>query len=387
MEPSERFPRNAGSVGYRLIGEYGVGPIGFYVEGFGKAGVFSRTNIADINRHIALERVVVANCVTVEAAADAFAADNGGVYPAGRNDISRTGKTFQDYLPGGELLENPYTLQPTEPQWNAAAQLAGQTGYVAFDDDGDASTDRYEISGVGALESEMVYSSTSKSDPFIDNRTVDVYVQDNLAIIAQAVELHFEFTGEYPPDIPSLRAYLPGAKLLGNPVTREFTEPSDVVPTGPGSIGYRLMWEYGSHPVGFYAQGQGEVQFYDVTNVPDVARHLQLEAAVVLNCVTVADAVEAFAADNNGVYPTDAGETNGSGRTVVSYISGAHPLLNPYTGQASEPVWGVAASTPGQTGYVAIDSDTDGLNDMYEITGAGAYPGLIIYHIIEPRDW
>jgi hypothetical protein len=71
-----------------------------------------------------LDELVVENCRSVRAAAEAYAAQNGGENP--------TGRTVQDYLPEGRLLENPYTHAITEPVWGAAAASPGQTGYVCI---------------------------------------------------------------------------------------------------------------------------------------------------------------------------------------------------------------------------------------------------------------
>jgi hypothetical protein len=73
---------------------------------------------------------VVMNCRIVQAAAEAFAADNNGLYPADVScSVSLLGKTLIDYLPGGERLVNPYHGQATEPVDGAAANQ-GETGYI-----------------------------------------------------------------------------------------------------------------------------------------------------------------------------------------------------------------------------------------------------------------
>jgi hypothetical protein len=68
----------------------------------------------------------------------------------------------------------------------------------------------------------------------------------------------------------------------------------------------------------------------------------------------VLEAVEAFASENNGVYPTDIGaDTTPSGKTVTDLLPGGRLLVNPYTLVASEPTNGTAA-VPGGTGYLPI---------------------------------
>ncbi len=79
----------------------------------------------------AKEASVKSNCHTVQLAAEDFAVQNDGVYATDNGDALPDGSTIQDLLPGGGLLENPFTKAATEPQWGAAAATAGQTGYVA----------------------------------------------------------------------------------------------------------------------------------------------------------------------------------------------------------------------------------------------------------------
>jgi len=388
MEPSGRVPKHPGSIGYRLIAEYRVGVVGYYVEGLGREVVFRRTNLPDVERHLALERAVVANCHVVEQAADSFAADNGGVYPAARYEISRAGLSFQEYLPGGELLENPYTSLRTEPQWGEVARTAGEVGYVPFDDDRDGQTDGYGIAGVGAQEWGLVYSATWQSEPVADNRTIEEHMRDNLVIIGGAARVQYDIFGVYPADPAQLQQHLPAGSLLENPVTGEFTEPSGAIPDGSGSIGYRLIYEYGGGPVGYYTQGRWGQRYFDLTNIPDIERHLALESKVVLNCISVADAADAFAGENSGVYPSDANDVNNAGKTVLDYLSGGPALENPYTQQRSEPVWGLAATAPGQTGYFPWHDNGDRVPDGYQVSGVGAGPGVEIFVLLDrERRW
>ena len=78
----------------------------------------------------AKEASVKSNCHTVQLAAEDFAVQNDGVYAADVSvDAAPNGDTIQDMLPGGNLLENPFTKAATEPD-AAAAATAGETGYV-----------------------------------------------------------------------------------------------------------------------------------------------------------------------------------------------------------------------------------------------------------------
>ena len=96
------------------------------------------------------EAQVIANCLTVQQAAEAFAARNNGVYPP---DFSLTqnldGNTLIDLLPGGVYLTNPFTNLATEPAYGVA-QLPGQTAYFAVL--GGQTLDDYLISGFGETD-------------------------------------------------------------------------------------------------------------------------------------------------------------------------------------------------------------------------------------------
>ena len=70
----------------------------------------------------AKEASTKSNCHTVQLAAEDSSVQNDGVYPA---NVA----AFQGGLPGGGLLENPFTKNATEPVDQAAAS-PGQTGYV-----------------------------------------------------------------------------------------------------------------------------------------------------------------------------------------------------------------------------------------------------------------
>lgn len=78
----------------------------------------------------AKEASVKSNCHTVQLAAEDFAVQNDGVYASNVGvDTAPNGDTITDMLPGGILLENPFTKAATEPV-DVAAATSGQTGYV-----------------------------------------------------------------------------------------------------------------------------------------------------------------------------------------------------------------------------------------------------------------
>ena len=106
----------------------------------------------------AKEARVRGNCHAVQLAAEDFSVQNDGVYAASTADALPTGQTLMDLLPGGNPLENPFTLVVDLPIDGAAAAV-GQTGYVPFDVNGDGVFDGYTITGFG--RNAMVLTLTS----------------------------------------------------------------------------------------------------------------------------------------------------------------------------------------------------------------------------------
>jgi len=95
----------------------------------------------------AKEASVKSNCHTVQLAAEDFAVQNDGVYAANVGaDVTPAGQTITDMLPGGALLENPFTKAATEPV-DAAAANPGETGYLPIVQN--AVNVGYTITGVG----------------------------------------------------------------------------------------------------------------------------------------------------------------------------------------------------------------------------------------------
>ncbi len=95
------------------------------------------------------------------------------------------------------------------------------------------------------------------------------------------------------------------------------------------------------------------------------------EAQVVANCLTVQQAVEAFAAGNNGDYPMDVYiDSNLAGENVIRLLPGSTSLQNPFTQAYTEPVNGGIAINPGETAYTPVGSGP--INTGYFITGFGA---------------
>ena len=96
----------------------------------------------------AKEASVKSNCHTVQLAAEDFSVQNDGVYAAATADALPSGTTFIQLLPGGALLENPFTKIADSPA-DGVAGAVGLTAYAAVDDNGDGVFDGYSITGYG----------------------------------------------------------------------------------------------------------------------------------------------------------------------------------------------------------------------------------------------
>ncbi len=94
------------------------------------------------------------------------------------------------------------------------------------------------------------------------------------------------------------------------------------------------------------------------------------EASTKSNCHTVQLAAEDFSVQNDGVYAAGTGDALPNGNTMIDLLPGALSLENPFTKARTEPV-NAQAANPGETGYVPVDPDGDGIWDGYEITGFG----------------
>lgn len=87
----------------------------------------------------AKEASVKSNCHTTQLAAEDVSVQNAGIY----QDLA----TVQAELPGGNLLNNPFTGGASEPS-GATAAAVGQTGYQP-QDSGSGANDSYTITGYG----------------------------------------------------------------------------------------------------------------------------------------------------------------------------------------------------------------------------------------------
>ncbi|MCZ6767313.1 MAG: type II secretion system protein [bacterium] len=107
----------------------------------------------------AKEAVVKSNCHTVQLASEDFAVQNEGVYASDTDtDVTATGNTIDDLLPGGALLQNPFTKAIDVPLSSGAAANPGEVGYVPFVGPA-GQNEGYTITGFGSTAQVIAVSN------------------------------------------------------------------------------------------------------------------------------------------------------------------------------------------------------------------------------------
>ncbi len=200
-----------------------------------------------------LEAKVIENCNTFRDALLEYKDDNEGYCPVDiHNEINDLGLTVIDYLPDGQLMENPFTGELTEPVYGSAID-PGQIGYhPGFSWGGTI----YYIEGYG--ESSIV-AELSNEDEIVAE------VIGNCMLVHLAAETFASLnSGIYPnnvgvdttPDGRTLIDLLPDGILLENPTHLCATEPVDCASANPGETGYMPIIDGGIN-VGYVITGTG----------------------------------------------------------------------------------------------------------------------------------
>jgi len=215
-----------------------------------------------------LEAKVIENCQTLEAALEEFASFNNGACPIDiYSDTNDLGLTVIDYLPGGELMENPFTGERTEPVDTIATE-PGQTGYYLKSPLYPA---LYYIYGFG--ETHVIVELSNREE-------LEQKVIENCFIVREAV-MRFALLngGVYPYDIgvdinlegDTVIGLLPGSMLLENPFHLVRTEPVDYTARQIGEVGYWPVY-VGASNVGYTITGvgaEGGVTIFTAHSNPD----------------------------------------------------------------------------------------------------------------------
>jgi hypothetical protein len=206
-------------------------------------------------------------------------------------------------------------------------------------------------------------------------------VRENCQIVLEAVEAYAAENNlyYYPVDVyydtslagNSLINLLPEGQMLINPFTNLPTEPVNRRAANPGEIGYEPWWRDSRVNTGYTITGFGLSSI-----IIELSNLDALEDSVRNNCLLVQQAVEEFAAQNQGVYPLELGDvTDCRGESIIDLLPGESYLVNPFTKHATEPVDGEAAIV-GSTGYRVVSPA--GCCVGYIITGTGRAGAKIV---------
>jgi hypothetical protein len=212
------------------------------------------------------DELVIRNCLHVRDAAEAWAAESGGMYPTDPESRNAAGHTLVDLLPGGMHLVNPFDGTRDEPRYLCHGN-PGETDYLYYDGYGcgecgldDCGHDGYMITGFGESGEIFRFARNWPDDlAELDSRTIA-----NCLVVRDAVErFAVENGGEYPSDLAdenplghSVVDLLPCGILLPNSYLCVRIEPNNGRAVNPGEIGYVVTME-DDHCTGYWITGYG----------------------------------------------------------------------------------------------------------------------------------
>lgn len=288
------------------------------------------------------DELIIADCYALRDALEAFAAENGGVYPLGPNDQSDAGNPFITFLPGDTQLTNQYTELATAPVWNDP-YWPGEIGVDYF---GDFVQPRgYRVVGLGRYGELARLEKIAALDP----HTVtyhDSVITNCDATVAAAEEFSRQ-AGRCPSDVaadalPSgltMMDFLPNGELLMNPSSNVQDSPVDGMTSEAGQIGYQAIDRNGDGTNDGYLVFAMGADGYTLIMVR--ARESPEDEITRSAVLSVRGDVEEFASYNGGEYPRDLSEY------------GSCCYTNPYTG--SEALHQGLATLRGEIGYLPIE--------------------------------
>jgi hypothetical protein len=200
-----------------------------------------------------LEARVIENAYIVRDALEEYRAHNRGACPIDINtDTNDLGLTLIDLLPGGELLENPFTGERTEP----VDTIASEPGQIGFHLRSRYMPHFYYISGVG--ESFTIVELSNLEE-------LEWVVIQNCLVVRETVEKWAALNGGiYPccvgvdttPEGYTVTSLLPDGHLLENPFHGCATEPIDGTAAISGQTGYVPVVQ-GGFNTGYTITGTG----------------------------------------------------------------------------------------------------------------------------------
>ena len=143
-QPIDSAPSLPGEIGYyKFHPNLNV----YFIKGFGvNSIVVEHDNIDE------LEALVIADCLVVQSAVEAWRSDfSMGYYPYDNLSFNDIGNTVYDYLPDGHFMKNRFTMSPVEPSvFGGMPYVRGAIGYQCKQDQ--AIPVGYTITGVGFEE-------------------------------------------------------------------------------------------------------------------------------------------------------------------------------------------------------------------------------------------
>lgn len=200
-----------------------------------------------------LEARVIENCYIVRDALEEFRANNNGACPIDiHTDTNDLGLTLIDLLPGGELLENPFTGERTEP----IDTIASEPGQIGFHLRSPYMPHFYYISGVGESFTIVELSNLEEleweviKNCLVVRETVERWAALNGGIYPSNVGVHTT------PEGYTVTSLLPDGQLLENPFTCCATEPVDCFAVTSGETGYLPIVQGGIN-TGYTITGTG----------------------------------------------------------------------------------------------------------------------------------
>ena len=305
------------------------------------------------------EELIIADCYVVRDALETFAAENGGVYPRGLNEISDAGHSFMSFLPGGTRMMNRHTGLSTAPVFYHP-QWPGEVG-VHLLPSGPTPVG-FRVVGLGR-DSELI---RLENFTHVDARTVSAYdsVLANAAATAAAADEFRRqagycpsYTADQTPSGENFVDFLPGGTLMTNPFLGVASEPTDGSSSYAGNVGY----------VGTDRDGDGAVDSYIIEASGSIGAwliltrlpHSEEDATVSDAALALRNAVELYASQNDGAYPA----------TIDPVLGFASDFLNPYTGASA--FRNGLATLRGEVGYLPVESG--GVVVGYTINALGLF--------------
>ncbi len=322
---------------------------------------------------VSADSILVAQCALLEEAVEAFTTLNDGEYPKNLDtDTLETGESVLDLMAGGGVYVNPYTDEETVPV-NGQATEPGVIAYepVTVED----SIFGYTITGFGeeTLEVELSNLASPEEALVLANCRAVVKEARDYAIEVLGRINREQYINVYPIDeksqyktsLVTCWRRIPYRNAFLNPVTGEGYLPVNRTAESPGEAGYVSIIRNG-HTAGFVVTGYGAESMIFAESSYDCSMQ---EAIVISNCRTLEKALERFTWKNAGLSPSNIGtDRDSTGKTVLEYLRESRKLLNPYTGERSEPAVN-ASGHPGEIRYEAVEYF--GLKMGYRIRGFG----------------